>query len=402
MRILLISREYPPETAKGGIGTQAHMKAHGLTSLGHSVVVISESIHDRRLEYKDNDVDVVRIPNVSPSFKARTASAEWLVHSFAVAVEVEEQLRRGRFDLAEFPEWGAEGFTYLVNRTEWNDVPVVLQIHGPLTLFAHTIGWPDPASEFFRIGTFMERTCLQLADRVYSSSAFSARSCAEHYGLDLTRVPTIHTGVDSSLFTPPAHPKSAAPTIVFVGRINRNKGAFQLMEAAARLAADIPGLRVRLIGRAEPNVLDQLNLMAARAGYPDLVEFTGFVGREALPSLLGSAHVFALPSNYEPGPGLANLEAMACGLPVVACESAGSAEVVRHGSTGLLVPPADPDALTAALRQILTDSSLRERLGLNARAYVETVASSNICFRRLEEFYTEVTREVSVGAASGR
>ncbi len=93
---------------------------------------------------------------------------------------------------------------------------------------------------------------------------------------------------------------------------------------------------------------------------------------------------------HEPGPGLVYLEAMACGLPVVACESAGAVEVVHHEHNGLLVPPKDPDALAAALRRLLADAPYRESMGNRARRYVEETADSRECLRRLEALYLEV------------
>jgi len=62
MRIALVSQEYPPETAHGGVGTQTYLRAHGLASLGHKVFVISHSVNEQRQEYTDNSVQVIRIP----------------------------------------------------------------------------------------------------------------------------------------------------------------------------------------------------------------------------------------------------------------------------------------------------------------------------------------------------
>ena len=89
-----------------------------------------------------------------------------------------------------------------------------------------------------------------------------------------------------------------------------------------------------------------------------------------LPEHLSRAHVFAAPSLYEGGPGFVYLEAMACGLPVIACAGSGAAEVVFPGENGLLVPPGDVDALADALRQLLGDAIGRAEMGERARRYV--------------------------------
>ena len=398
MRILLVSKEYPPETARGGIGTQAHVKAHGLTRMGHSVVVISESPTGRRTESRDGDVDVVRIPAIWNQVSLQTPAAEQLGYSVAVAAEIQSQSARGTFDVVEFAEWGAEGFFYLVNRSASNYIPTVIQIHGPLVLLADTIGWPDKSSEHYRSGRFFEGTCLSLADRVYSCSRRSTEWCREYYGVDPSRVPTLHTGVDTTRFRPDVAVKATQPTIAFVGRVGPNKGVPVLVDACLQVARTIPNLRLRLIGRGEDRFVKEMRRLCEAAGFPDLLELPGFVGRDDLPSILASAHVFVLPSTYEPGPGLVNLEAMACGLPVIACEGSGSAEVVMHGHSGLLVPSGDSAALADALYELISSPSRRDALAVNARDFVTAEAAQDMCLQRIEALYVEVgrTRPVTV------
>ena len=89
----------------------------------------------------------------------------------------------------------------------------------------HAIGWPELDSEFYRIGTFMEGTCVRLADAIFSSSRCSADWCAWFYGIDAQQIPVIHTGVDTELFRPPSEcHRDGGPVILFVGKLVRNKG----------------------------------------------------------------------------------------------------------------------------------------------------------------------------------
>ena len=120
-----------------------------------------------------------------------------------------------------------------------------------------------------------------------------------------------------------------------------------------------------------------------------LVDMIGYVPRETLPDHLSRAHVFAAPSMYEGGPGFVYLEAMACGLPVVACSGSGAAEVVLHGRNGVLVPPADVDALAVALEGLL-DDDVRQTMGARARQDVLEFADTRQCLRRIEAFYRSV------------
>jgi glycosyltransferase involved in cell wall biosynthesis len=390
MRLALASREYPPETAHGGIGSQTYLKAHGLSARGHEVYVISGSVDGERHEYRDGDVQVIRIPGFEGRMPIYTEPAEWLTYSAEVAAAVAGVHARVGLDLVDFPEWGAEGYVHLLNRTEWNRIPTVVHIHGPLVMFAHTVGWPNLESEFYRVGTQMEGTCLRLADAVFSSSSCSADWCARHYGLTRARIPVLHTGVDTRLFRPCNVPKETRPTIIFVGRITGDKGALLLVDAACELAKEFPDLRLRMLGRGDSSLLEELRAKAASRGLTRLLDLPGFVRREELPRHLSAAHVFAGPSAHEPGPGLVYLEAMACGLPAVACDGAGAAEVVIPEQNGVLVPPGDRVALAEALRRLISDERAREAMGARARCYVLEHADSDRCLERIEAFYASV------------
>ena len=391
MRITLVSQEYPPETARGGIGTQTFVKAHGLAALGHSIHVISRSPDQIRREYMDGAVTVTRIPDMSDRLPLYTTPADWLTYSTEVAVAVTSLQERLPIDVVDFPEWGSEGYVYLANRTEWNSIPTVIHLHGPLVMFAHQLRWPALDSTFYQIGAHMEATCLRLADAVFSSSACSTEWCASHYGLCPESIPTLHTGVDISLFRPATEPRDSQPSIVFVGNVTTTKGVELLLEAAIALAVEIPELRLRIIGRGEEEVERRLVSRAGDAGRSDLLELVGFVPREKLPEQLTRAQVFAVPSEYEGGPGFVYLEAMACGLPVIACAGSGAAEVVSHEQTGLLVRPRNLKDLVDALRRLLFNPELRRTLGSAARRYAAEQANGERCVQRIASFYESVT-----------
>lgn len=390
MRIAFASQEYPPETAHGGIGSQTYLKAHGLAGLGHEVHVVSHSTDGRRHEYDDGPVRVTRIPGADDRLAIHTDPVRWLTYSAEVAAAVADLHRRAPLDIVDFPEWASEGYVHLLNQAEWSRIPTVVHLHGPLIMFAHAMGWPEIDSELFRVGTSMEGTCLRLADAVFSSSDCSAEWCAQHYGLRRDRIPVIHTGVDTSLFSPAGVTKADRPTVIFVGKIARNKGVDVLLDAACRVAGDYPDLHLRMLGRGDAALTEELRAGARGRGFPDLLDLPGFVDRRDLPRHLSAAHVFAAPSVYEGGPGFVYLEAMACGLPVIACSGSGASEAVRHGDNGLLVPPGDVDALERALRDLLKDGDRRAQLAEGALRHARNEADSVQCLKRLEAFYEGV------------
>jgi glycosyltransferase involved in cell wall biosynthesis len=393
MRIVLVAQEYPPETAKGGIGSQTYLKAHGLAARGHEVIVVSRSPREhegRRTQRSDGRVRLVRIPGFETRMGVYSEPADWLTYSGEVAAEIDALHREAPIDVVEFPEWAAEGYVHLVNRSAWNHIPAIVQLHGPLVMFGHAMGWPDLESELYRTGTVLEAACVRLADAVYSSSVCSADWVARHYGVPRTAIRVLHAGVDVQAFSPRDRPKAPRPTVVFAGKLVPNKGILELVAAVAALAREIPTVRLTLIGRCEPSMAERLSGIAVRAGAGDLLEFAGFVAREDLPEHLSRAHVFAMPSHYEPGPGLVYLEAMACGLPVIGCAGAGAAEVIQHGVTGFLVAPRDVGAVASALRAILGDDARREAMGRAARQYAVEQADARQCVAAIEAYYGEV------------
>ena len=101
--------------------------------------------------------------------------------------------------------------------------------------------------------------------------------------------------------------------------------------------------------------------------------------------------MFAAPSLYEGGPGFVYLEAMACGLPVVATSGSGASEVVIQDENGVLVEPGDAHALAEALEDLLLDDERRHRLGRDARAWVVAEADREACLDRLEKVYMAVS-----------
>jgi ATP-binding cassette subfamily B protein len=387
MRILLVSQEYPPDTAHGGIATQTEAKARGLAARGHDVVVLSASVSGERTITTQDGVTVVRIPGGDKRLPNLTDAARWVTWSVEVAAAIAAIHAEHPVDVVDLPEFGGEGYVHLLTQTEWSRIPTVVQLHGPLAMLADTIDWPEVDSELYRTGTLMEATSVRLADAVMSSSAESRDWCARRYGLDPARVPVLHVGVDTERFHPVARPASDRPTIVFVGRVTESKGAGDLVDAAIRLAPEVDGLRVLLVGRSEHGLAERLAAQAADDGWPNLVEALGAVPHDDLPAVLGRAHVFAAPSHHEGGPGFVYLEAMACGLATVACEGSGVDEVIEHGVDGWLVPPSDVDALAAALRHLLDDEALRERLGRAARARVVEEYDAERCLDQLVQVY---------------
>jgi glycosyltransferase involved in cell wall biosynthesis len=363
MKICLVSQEYPPETAWGGVGTQTWVKARGLARLGHEVHVLSRAANQEaglRSEMADG-VTVHRMQPPGFEFPIFGKPLYMLGYAWHVLGTLYQLMEKHRFDVLDFPEYGGEGFAYQLDRTRWNWVPVVVQLHGPLAMFREIFRWPEAGSRLQQFGMFLEEFSLKNADVIMACSSSVAELAGRYYGISPATVEVVHCGVDTEMFFPlPDMPRNARPTVLFVGQIVENKGTHVLAEAVLSLRAKYPDICLQLLGTGR-EVVGMIESMCRACGGEKNVEFHGFVPLEKLPDFYRRADVFCLPAEYESF-GQVYIEAMACGCPVIASNSGGGAEIVADGQTGLLVPPNDAQAVAKAIDRMLSDAAMRQAM----------------------------------------
>jgi alpha-maltose-1-phosphate synthase len=238
----------------------------------------------------------------------------------------------------------------------------------------------------YRLSSFCERTALESADAVVAvSPAMRDDVLASYPALDPARVHVILNGIDAQQYRPDPGTDvlerlgvdPGRPSIVFVGRITRQKGITHLLDAALAFA---PEAQIVLAAGAPDtaSLADEIGAKVARvqAERGGIIWLQGMLEKPEVIQLLSHAAVFVCPSIYEPL-GIVNLEAMACGAAVVATRTGGIPEVVVDGETGLLVPfddfdsetrePRDPERFAADIAErvnrLLGDPALAERFG---------------------------------------
>lgn len=242
----------------------------------------------------------------------------------------------------------------------------------------------------YRVSSWIEKTAYEAADAVIAVSAGMRSDILRSYPeLNPDKVVVVHNGIDTEEWKPTIDQAvldawnidSDRPTVVFVGRITRQKGLPYLLAAVAQLA---PEVQVVLCAGAPdtPEIMAEVQTAVAelqqqRTG---VIWIPDHLSRHDLCSVLTAATVFVCPSIYEPL-GIVNLEAMACGIPVVGTATGGIPEVVADGETGWLVAieqvqdgtgtPTNPDGYVADLAQALTialsDREVSARMGKAAR-----------------------------------
>jgi starch synthase len=271
----------------------------------------------------------------------------------------------------------------------------------------------------YRVSSFVERSAFEAADAVIAVSAGMREDVLRSYpSVDPDRVHVVHNGIDSQLWQRHRDPDTVRrhgvdpdrPSVVFVGRITRQKGLPYLLRAAAELPPDVQ--LVLCAGAPDtPEILAEVEglMDSLRAKRDGVVWIPEMLPRGEVIALLSAATVFACPSVYEPL-GIVNLEAMACELPVVATATGGIPEVVVHGETGWLVPieqvqdgtgtPVDQDRfvadLAAALVEAVSDPSRADRMGLQGRQRAVDAFSWASIGDRTMQVYLDVLRRRAV------
>jgi glycogen synthase len=267
-----------------------------------------------------------------------------------------------------------------------HDVPLVVTLHSlePLRPWK-----ADQLGTGYAVSSWAERLAVERADRVIAVSAQMRADILAHFRVAPERVVVIHNGVDARAFARTDRREALArhgvrePYVLFVGRISEQKGIFHLLEAARALP---PEVQLVLCASSPDTPELSARLEAAVAGRPQVRWINAMLPVEEVVQLYTHAGLFVCPSIYEPF-GLINLEAMACGVPVVASRVGGIPEVIVDGETGWLVEPGDVAALGQALRAALADPARARRMGEAGRRRVEAhFAWDRIAERTLEVY----------------
>ncbi|HET6201527.1 MAG TPA: glycosyltransferase [Planctomycetota bacterium] len=270
--------------------------------------------------------------------------------------------------------------------------PVLVSTLGGLYRPARSTPWNEALYAGYRTITYR---LLRRADGAIAVSR-AVEAMLLRRGIPASRIRVIPHGVDPSRLEGDGAAVRAefsippdAPLVVTVARLDPMKGHFDLLEAAAEVRRRVPSVRFLLVGSGPLEV--RLRARARRARLEGAVLFSGV--RTDVPSFLRAADLFVLPSVDErEGFGIALLEAMACGLPIVGSRVGGIPEVVPDGGAGLLVPPRDPRALADAIAALVADPARRKAMGAEGRRLVEEKFSARVCVARTETFYEELRR----------
>jgi glycosyltransferase involved in cell wall biosynthesis len=278
--------------------------------------------------------------------------------------------RRHRYDLVHDDQCLGSGLLGML-RDGW---PLLATLHHPITVdrelaLSHAEGaWQRFTQRRWFGFLAMQRRVARQLERIVTVSESSRRDIARDMGVDPQRMAVVPVGVDHTVFRPVVgrEPVSGRVMVTTSSDVPM-KGLVPLLEAVAKVRTE---RHVELVVIGRPAAGGRVERTIERLGLGASVRCVSGISDAELAGLYAEAEVAVVPSLYE-GFSLPAIEAMACGVPVVATTGGALPEVVgRDGETGLLVAPNDPEALAAGIRRVLADRILARRLGTGGRRRV--------------------------------
>ena len=383
MRIGILTREYPPDVY-GGAGVHVDFLVRELSKLADVDVHCMGAPRDGATAHSEHDA---RLADANSSLRV-------LSTDLAMAAGV------AGCDVVHSHTWYANMGGHIAKLL--HDIPHVVTSH---SLEPQRPWKAEQLGGGYRVSSWAEQTSYEAADAVIAVSHGSMRDVMSSYpNLDPAKVHVVHNGIDTDFYRPDLNTNvlerlgvdPSRPSVVFVGRITRQKGVPHLLRAALQFNDDAQV--VLLAGAADTPELaaetDQA-VAALRAARDNVFLVSEMLPRHEVRQVLTHGTVFVCPSVYEPL-GIVNLEAMACETAVVASDVGGIPEVVADNETGLLVHYDESDPRTfenefaAAVNRVLADTERARTMGLAGRARAVKKFGWDAAARKTMDIYTLV------------
>ena len=403
MKICIVSREYPPETLWGGIGTFTYNLAHGLKNIGHDVDVVSFTLGQDALQY-DDGITIHRISSPKIPFSKITwwSFSKYslfpfsLLYSYKIMKKIDSLYEGRRYDAIDFPEHIGEGFFSILFQ-RW---PSLVRLYTPLSLIGE-LGLRRSTNyfDYFLFG-IMEKVSIKKATIVNSPSRNLAALVADKFKFD-GEISIVYNPIDTDKFAPKKEyhqPDSKTVKVLFVGRLEDRKGAHILAHTIPKIIGAGKQVQFTLLGRdcygvdGVSSMKDYISDILSREGGLDNVRFLDPVPYHLLVEQYLAADIMVVPSLYDNSPYTC-LEAMSCGLPVVGTSAGGMPEYIDNGISGIIVPPGDPDALSKAIIELVDDAEKRKNIGSAARSKALSVFKREVIAKEITKLYSRANRE---------
>ncbi|MBU1018119.1 glycosyltransferase family 4 protein [Patescibacteria group bacterium] len=284
--------------------------------------------------------------------------------------QLKKLLKTGEFDLIHIHLWNPGSCRYAFWAAQHAKIPIVTTEHDPFELggLKHKI----------------KKMCLAKSDQMIAISMDNFRHLSDYGDNVKNRLNLIHNGIEADRFFD-NHDKASLPVqkgdlvITCIAELHKRKGHRHLLQAFKRLQAEFPTLHLMLVGAGS----EEKELKEKYGDIPN-VHFLGW--REDIPQILKASDVFVLPSLREAF-GLVILEAMASGVIAVATDNGGAKDIIEDGKSGYLVPPANSERLTEAIRTILTNPDQKRDIEKTALERVSTHFTAKVMAKKTAKVY---------------
>jgi glycosyltransferase involved in cell wall biosynthesis len=414
MRICLLT--YRGNPYSGGQGIYIYYLSRELRRMGHEVEVIasapfpevsegvilhqlgSSSIYHPGSSFRKN---LPRVKNPVDFYELCTSrlgffSEPW-AFSFKAYAKLREICEQRRFDIIH----DNQGLGYGLLSMKRLKIPVIATIHHPLPIDRQAdLEQANGLRQRWRIRRFysfirMQAFVARRMDRIITVSQSSAKDTRLLFKVRADKITVVYNGIDTEIYSVNDEASQSRDGLIMVANTDdRKKGVLYLLQALQSLTDD--GIRLTIVDDAarHSSYIEDVgplpsygSKLVGELNLDGMVRFTGRLTREELVQHYAAAQIAVVPSLYE-GFGLPAAEAMACGTPVIATTGGALPEVV--GDAGVLVPPANAEALAAAIRQLLNDKQAQLRMSEAGKKRVKEQFNWEQAARRTLEVYQKV------------
>jgi 1,4-alpha-glucan branching enzyme len=399
-RILMLSWEYPPKVV-GGLSRAVCHLSEELVGLGWEVHVLTSCVQDAPAYEKSGGVHVHRLSTLMA--ESSSHFNDWI---FSLNLAVVDFVRRwtdqgGSFDLIHCHDWLlAEAAARLKHHYGW---PLLATVHA--TEHGRHQGLHNDIQHKIH---HQEWKLTNEAQQIIVCSQYMRQEIKQLFNLPEDKIEVIFNGVREPSLKEAPLPEWLVPAqnrderlIFFIGRLVREKGPDLLLEAIPDILHHYPKTRFILAGKGP--MLEQLHHRAQQLSIAHHVVLPGFIDDRTRDHILTHAYAAVFPSLYEPF-GIAVLEAMSTGTPVIVSHTGGLAEIIQHGKNGLTVYPGDVASIQNQLIALLSDPNLATSLGRKGRLNVRVnyrwdhIAkhTADVYSKMMTATHTPVTEELTL------
>lgn len=348
MRLLVLNWQDRTHPQAGGAEVHLHEIFSRMVERGHEVTLLCCSYEGAAAEELIDGIRVIR--------RGSRSLFNWTMRSHCKAL-----LARERFDIVIDD----------INKIPFNTPRFVRK---PILAIIHHFFGESIFNEAGRLAGSYVKYFEDRIPSVYKRTPIcvvsdsTRKECIER-GLPAGNITVIHNAIDHTAFPMRIGDKDPLPTVASFGRLKKYKSVDHLLRAVAIVAQTLPTVQLHIMGTGDDRLA--LERLAVQLGIQQRVRFFGFVTDAEKVALLSQAHVVANTSIKE-GWGITNIEANACGTPVISADVPGLRDSVRDGESGLLYPYGNVDVLAAHLLRLLVDKQERERLSVGALRWAST------------------------------